>query len=61
MEDLDYFVMLYVQKGKPVIMTEVDSEEPAYFASVKEARKAGKGNLLGDMFGYEVFCLGLGE
>jgi hypothetical protein len=56
----NYFVMLNTQNGRPTVMTDI-KDEVAYYVSKTEADKGAKRNLLGDYFGYEVFCLGKGE
>jgi len=57
----DYFVMLNLQRGGIAPMTYKDTDELAMFETQNEAEASAKENLLGDMFGYEVFCRGCGE
>lgn len=55
----DYFVMLNTQGGG--ITPLMSDEEIATFETTSEARAAGKDNLLGAHFGFEVFGRGEGR
>jgi len=55
-----YFVMLHCQNGGIAPMTQED-DEIATYDSFEEACKAAEDNLLGSIFGYEVFQRGWGE
>ena len=56
----DYFVMLNLQRGGITPMVDGD-DELALFETQEEAEASAKNNVLGDAFGYEVFCRGNGE
>lgn len=60
MSEGDYFVMLNCQR---VGITPMVNEhwEVAMFESFEEAKEAAKDTLLGEAFGFEVFCRGCGE
>ena len=51
-----WFVILRNQQGKPVPFVE-DDEQMATFESEEEARRALRGNLFAEKFGYEVYEL----
>ncbi len=55
----DYFVMLNTQRGG--IAPLMKDDEIATFPSLELAKQAGKANLLGSNFGFEVFYRGEGE
>ena len=57
----DYFVMLNLQGGGIEPMTYKTTNDLAMFETKEQAEASAKDNLLGDMFGYEVFCRGYGE
>ena len=56
----DYFVMLTTQPGGVTPLVD-EGGQLATFPSVESANAAGKDNLLGDWFGFEVFKRGHGE
>ena len=58
-----FFVMLNhpSENIEALIMTQGTYDEPAFFATQEDARKAAKNNTLGENFGYEIFELGTGE
>lgn len=59
MNDKPYFVMLNCQKGGVAPLVN-DDEELCMFECVDEALSAGKNNILGECYGFEVFEVGLG-
>lgn len=56
----DYFVMLHTQNGGITPMVS-DNEEIATFKTFDEAAAVASENPLGEHFGFEVFCRGMGE
>jgi hypothetical protein len=56
----DYFVMLNTQNGGITPLMAAD-DEIATFETPSEAKAAGKDNLLGAHFGFEVFGRGEGH
>ena len=60
MDTPDYFVLLNHPTSRPMPMLD-DKDNLAFFPSKKEAKKAARTTMLGDAYGYEVFCLGCGE
>ncbi len=57
----EYFVMLNLQRGGISPMTLGEDDELALFETQEEAEASAKNNVLGDAFGFEVFCRGNGE
>lgn len=55
----DFFVMLNTQNSG--ITPLMNGEEIATFDTPIEAKDAGKENMLGSHFGFEVFCRGEGR
>lgn len=60
MNEGDYFVMLNCQRGGIAPMVD-ENGDVEMFESFEEAKEVAEDNLLGDSFGFEVFCRGCGE
>jgi len=59
--DSEYFVMLNLQRGGIAPMTFGEDDELALFDTKELAEEGARNNILGDAFGFEVFCRGNGE
>jgi hypothetical protein len=57
----EYFVMLNLQRGGIAPMTLGEDDELALFDTKELAEAGARNNILGDAFGFEVFCRGKGE
>ena len=60
MPEFDYFVMLNCTGGRITPMTDSD-DNVAMFETIEEANEAARDNMLGEAYGFEVFCKGCGE
>ena len=58
---MSYFVMLNHPNFPAIPMTTGDGDLVAFFDSLDDACHAGHDNVLGESYGFEVFCLGNGE
>lgn len=58
--DKPYFVMLNHPNGGVLPMVKDDEGNMAFYETEEDAGLAAEDNPLGETFGYEIFCLGMG-